>query len=65
MGKNDLFSVVIIMKQMLTKDEFRDFLNEVSYEIDTLDGKINVIPIENILNKIGFPKNYREIMDVD
>lgn len=64
-GKNDLFSVVIIMKQMLTKDEFRDFLSEVSYEIDTLDGKINVIPIDNILNKIGFPKNYREIMDVD
>ena len=64
-GKNDLFSVVIIMKQMLTDEEFREFLGEVSYEIDTLDGKINVIPVENILNKIGFPKNYREILDIE
>ena len=64
-GKNDLFAVIIIMKQMLTKGEFRDFLSEISYEIDYLDGKINVIPIENILNKIGFPKNYRDIMDMD
>ena len=64
-GKNDLFSVVIIMKQMSTEEEFREFLGEVSYEIDTLDGKINVIPVENILNKIGFPKNYREILDIE
>ena len=64
-GKNDLFSIIIIMKQMLTKDEFREFLGEISYEIEILDGKINVISIENILNKIGFPKNYRDIMDID
>ena len=64
-GKNDLFAVVIIMKQMLSKEEFREFLGEVSYEIEILDGKINVIPISNILDKIGFPKNYREIMDID
>ena len=64
-GKNDLFSVIIIMKQMLTEGEFRDFLNEISYEIEYLEGKINVIPISHILNKIGFPKNYRDIMDIE
>ena len=64
-GKNDLFSVIIIMKQMLTKDEFREFLGEISYEIEILDGKIDVIPVRNILNKIGFPKNYRDIMDLN
>ena len=63
-GKNDLFSVVIIMKQMLTKEEFREFLGEIGYEIDALDGKINVIPVDNILNKIGFPKNFIEILDI-
>ena len=63
-GKNDLFSVVIIMKQMLTKDEFVEFIGEVSYEIEILDGKINTISINNILNKIGFPNNYREIKDM-
>ena len=63
-GKNDLFSVVIIMKQMLTENEFNDFMRETNYEIDLLSGKTN-LPITNFLNKIGFPENYIEILDVD
>lgn len=64
-GKNDLFSVVIILKQLLTDNEFREFMNEVGYEIDMLEGKTNILPITNFLNKIGFPDNYRDIMDID
>ena len=64
-GKNDLFAVVIIMKTMLSKDEFREFINEISYEIDFLDGKVNSIPLNNILSKIGFPENWREIGSMD
>lgn len=64
-GKNDLFSVIIILKQMLTDSEFRDFINEIGFEIDLLDGKISVLPVNNILNKIGFPNNWREIVDLD
>ena len=64
-GKNDLFSVVIIMKQALTEQEFRDFINEVGYEIDILEGKTNILPINNFLNKIGFPDNWRDIIDLD
>lgn len=60
-GKNDLFSVVIIMKQLLTESEFRDFINELGYEIDVLEGKSNTVPINNFLNKIGFPSNWRDI----
>ena len=64
-GKNDLFSVVIIMKQLLTENEFREFINEVGYEIDILEGKTNILPINNFLNKIGFPDNWREIIELD
>lgn len=64
-GKNDLFSVVIIMKQMLTENEFREFINEVGYEIDLLEGKTNILPINNFLSKIGFPDNWRDIVDID
>ena len=49
-GKNDLFAVVIIMKQMLTENEFNDFMRETNYEIDLLSGKTN-LPITNFLNK--------------
>ena len=64
-GKNDLFSVVIILKQMLTDIEFREFINEVGYEIDMLEGKTNILPINNFLNKIGFPDNWRQIVNLD
>ena len=64
-GKNDLFAVMIIFKIMLTEDEFRDMMNQISYEIDILDGKVDTVPVEQILNKIGFPTNFREILDIN
>ena len=64
-GKNDLFSVVIILKQLLTINEFREFINEIGYEIDMLEGKTNILPITNFLNKIGFPDNWRDIVELD
>lgn len=60
-GKNDLFAVVIILKEMLTEDQAQDFVNEVGYEMDVLDGKVDVVPLESILNRIGFPSNWRDI----
>ena len=64
-GKNDLFSVVIVLKQLLTDKEFREFINEIGYEIDMLEGKTNILPITNFLNKIGFPDNWRDIVELD
>lgn len=64
-GKNDLYALVIIMKQMLRQDEFRELIYELGYEIDVLDGKIDVLPLNTILNKIGFPDNWRDIVDLD
>ena len=63
-GKNDLFAVVIILKQLLTEREFNEFIKEVSYEIDVLSGRINTIPLNIFLNKIGFPSNWRDIMNI-
>ena len=64
-GKNDLFALVIIMKYMLTEEEYKDLINEIGYEIDILDGKIDVVPLNSILNKIGFPSNWRDIVYID
>lgn len=61
-GKNDLYSLIIIMKVMLSRDEFKMFMNEIEYEINLLDGIIDVIPLNSILNKIGFPDNWKDIV---
>lgn len=64
-GKNDLFALIIIFKQMLRDEEFRELINELSYEIDILDGRVDTVPLNTILNKIGFPDNWREIAKID
>ena len=64
-GKNDLFALIIILKQMLSKDEFHDLVGEISYEVDHLDGIVDVVPLNSILNRIGFPDNWRDIVDLD
>ena len=63
-GKNDLFAIMIIFKEMLSDREFRDLMNEISYEIDLLDGRVSTVSTKMILNKIGFPDNFRQILDI-
>lgn len=60
-GKNDLFALVIILKKMLTEDQFHDIMNEINYEVTLLDAKIDAVPLTTILNKIGFPHNWHDI----
>ena len=64
-GKNDLFALLIMLKQMLSLDEFHDLLGEISYEVDHLDGIIDVVPLNNILHRIGFPDNWRDIEEIN
>ena len=64
-GKNDLFAIVIILKQMLTDEEFREFAYELGYEIDVLDGRVDTVPLISILNRIGFPENWRDIINIE
>ena len=63
-GKNDIFSVFIIFKYLLRKDDFRMMMREVNYEIDRLDGVINSVPINKILDRMGIPDNYMDLVDM-
>lgn len=64
-GKEDLFAVIIILKQLLRKDDFTLLLNEISYEVDVLAGKLKVIPITKVLDRMGFPENFKELARLD
>ena len=63
-GKDDLFALIIILKQLFRPEEFRLLINELSYEIDILCGKLKVINIGKVLDTMGFPRNFREILDL-
>lgn len=61
-GKNDLFAVIIIFKILLNKKDFRLMMKEIEYEIELLDGRVDTISINKILDRMGFPKDYIEII---
>ncbi len=63
-GKNDIFSVLIILKYLLREQDFRLMMKEIEYEINRLDGAIDSIPIEKILDRMGIPSNYMELIDL-
>src|SRR5574344_49140 len=64
-GKGDLFSVVLIFKYLLSPDDFRLFMKELTYEVDSLSGKLKTIGIDTVLDRMGFPTNYTDILDMD
>lgn len=61
-GLNDVFALIIILKGVLRTNDFNLMLNEISYEIDFLSGKLKSINISKILNRMGFPPNYYDIV---
>ena len=63
-GKCDLFSVMIIFKYLLSEDDFKLLMNEISYEVDILAGKLKSLTLDGILDRMGFPTNYKDILDM-
>ncbi|MCM1053306.1 MAG: Abi family protein [Ruminococcus sp.] len=61
-GINDLFSLIIILKRVLRDADFKLMLREIAYEIDYLTGRLQSISIDKVLDKMGFPKNYKEMV---
>jgi abortive infection bacteriophage resistance protein len=64
-GKNDLFALIIIMKQMLQKDEFKNMTIELDNVISTLNYNLHTIKIEDVLNRMGFPVNWMDLAKIE
>ena len=64
-GKNDLFALIIIMKQMLGQEDFQNMTVELEHIIDTLNYNIKTIPIKSVLERMGFPINWKELAKIE
>lgn len=64
-GKNDLFAVIIIMKQMLSNNEIKDMVIEIDHALDNLSYNLKVISIDKVLDRMGFPINWKMIADIE
>ena len=64
-GKNDLFALLIIMKQMLSEEEFKNLTIELEEWIQNLNYNLHTIKIEKILTRMGFPANWKQLMKIE
>ena len=64
-GKYDLFALIIIIKQLLKQDEFKNMSLELDNIIETLNYNLNTIKIDDVLNRMGFPLNWKDLSKIE
>ena len=64
-GKNDIFALIIILKQMLTKDEFMHMMDEINLKLQDLTWQIKSIKINKLYDTLGFPENYMDLINIE
>lgn len=64
-GKNDLFALLIIMKQLLLKEDFKNMTLELENVVQTLNYNLETISIEKVLQRMGFPLNWKELAKIE
>lgn len=60
-GQKDLFAALICFKYLLQQDTFAEVVNNISLALDMLQRDTKAIPPNQILSRMGFPGNWKDI----
>ncbi len=63
-GKNDIFAVIIMLKELLSQEEVENMMIEIERAVHNLEYNLHTISIDKVLDRMGFPKNYMEIKNI-
>lgn len=63
-GKNDLFALIIILKSMLKDSEVNDLILEIEDAVSNLEFNLRTIPVDKVLDRMGFPENWKQIRNI-
>ena len=64
-GKSDLFALLIIMRQLLLTEDFKNMTIELENIIQALDYNLTSIKIEKVLHRMGFPENWKDLAGIE
>jgi abortive infection bacteriophage resistance protein len=64
-GKNDLFALLIILRQILKNEDVKNLIIELDRIIENLKMNLHTISIEKVLDRMGFPSNWKEIANIE
>lgn len=60
-GKNDLFSLIIVLKILLPNEDFNNMCNKINGRMESLKQKISHINCSCVFDEMGFPANWSQI----
>ena len=63
-GKNDIFALILILKQMLDSDKFAQMMNEIHLKLQDFSWQVKSININKLYDYMGFPDNYMDIVNI-
>ncbi len=63
-GKNDIFALILIIKQLITPVEFKNLTEEISRALSNLEYNLNTITIVKVLDRMGFPENWQDLTNI-
>lgn len=55
----NIFITILAMKFLLEDDDYNNFVNELKSEFKKLEKELTSITVQDVLNVMGFPKNYK------
>lgn len=63
-GKKDLFAALISLKLLSSKADFNKVYTDIKYAIELLNNNLHTITIDDVLEKMGFPNNWKDIKSI-
>ncbi len=62
-GKQDLFAVIIVLKYLLSQDEFSQFIDDIEHALKVLFNSTRQLQETQMYKYMGFPANWLNIKD--
>lgn len=63
-GKNDIFALIIIIKQLIKPNEFKNLVEEIDHALNNLEYNLKSITIVKVLDRMGFPENWKDLANI-
>jgi abortive infection bacteriophage resistance protein len=63
-GKDDFFAIIVSLKDLLPKRDFKKFVKEINNDISNLEKHLKSISIDVITLSMGLPNNWFAILNM-
>ena len=60
-----MFALIIILRQILGYEDVKNLILELDRALENLRYNLHTIELEKVLDRMGFPNNWKEIANIE